>query len=79
MRDGGPFCAEFHAPFRDKVGKDWIDEGSYPLYYLRNSNVAQRGHFSSGHPIVEEGGNIRVREVRLNVDNPDPWALGRGV
>ena len=56
VRDGGPLCAEFPAPSRDKVVKDWIDEGSYPLYYLRNSNVAQRGHFSSGHPIVEESG-----------------------
>jgi len=47
-------CAESFRSSREINVKDWIDEGTLGLYYLRLEYVAQSGGFPDGHPIVDE-------------------------
>jgi len=50
--------------------KDWIEQGTLPLYSLRLGSCAQSGPFHSGHPIVAECWKERlpsVQEVRVKV------------
>jgi len=49
-----PLCAELLRFSRVFLDKDWIDEGSLPVYYLCYGHVAQSGVNPSGHPIVGE-------------------------
>ena len=42
-------CAELLRSSREIKLKDWIDEGTSPVYTLRLETSAQSGGFSSGH------------------------------
>ena len=61
MRESGSFCADCSALSVHKSVKDWMDEGSFPLYSLRMSNAAQSGVLFMRHPIVVECGEKRAR------------------
>ena len=43
MTDDGPLRAELLPSSRGLTDKDWIDDGSLSLFYLRVREVAQRG------------------------------------
>ena len=51
MREGG-LCAELLRFSHEIKLKDWIDGGSFNLYYLRLRDVAQSGVLFFRHPIV---------------------------
>ena len=58
MKERRRLCAELLPSSRVNSVEDWIDEGSFPLYSLRNGTVAQSGLLSSGHPIVDDCGQL---------------------
>jgi len=73
-------CAELLRLSGNKPNKDWIDEGSLPLYYLRLGTSAQSGVCSTSHPIVAECAGRsapRCAGVRVNVDNLPPMGPGQ--